>query len=271
MPSRTLRNYATFARLLLPAALALLASCAASEHSAFITVTTQPANVGDSGIAARAYHDSGSYDRDLAIVANQAARWITERAANARRPALVLDIDETALSNWEIIKLDDSVDRSKAHATPVRAHRAAGPPGISLDAIRQSRPRCRYSALHALAMSPYSSSLVVRNRSAQRRSAICATRVSETTHVSSWCQTLRITLPPPISRHQYASRSNAWATPSSPIWAISPPTCAAVTPKRNFFCPTHSTAYPETLCCLLFLLNPDYVLRSVPEAGRRNV
>ena len=107
MPSRTLRNDATFARLLLPAALALLASCAASEHSAFITVTTQPANVGDAGIAARAYHDSGAYDRDLAIVANQAARWISERAASARRPALVLDIDETALSNWEIIKLDD--------------------------------------------------------------------------------------------------------------------------------------------------------------------
>jgi len=107
MPSRTLRNYATFARLLLPAALALLASCAGSEHSAFYTVSTQPANVGDAGIAARAYHDSGAYDRDLAIVANQAARWITKRAANARRPALVLDIDETALSNWEIIKLDD--------------------------------------------------------------------------------------------------------------------------------------------------------------------
>ncbi len=87
--------------------LALLASCAAPEQSAFITVTKQPANVGDAGIAARAYHDSGAYDRDLAIVANQAARWITEHAASTHRPALVLDIDETALSNWEIIKLDD--------------------------------------------------------------------------------------------------------------------------------------------------------------------
>jgi len=87
--------------------LPLLASCAASEHSTFITFTTQPANVGDAGIAARAYHDSGAYDRDLAIVANQAARWIAVRAPAAHRPALVLDIDETALSNWEIIKLDD--------------------------------------------------------------------------------------------------------------------------------------------------------------------
>src|SRR5260370_13803048 len=95
--------FTRFAPLVLP----LLASCTASQHSTFITVTTQPANVGDAGIAARAYHDSGAYDRDLAIVANQAARWIGERAATAHRPALVLDIDETALSNWEIIKLDD--------------------------------------------------------------------------------------------------------------------------------------------------------------------
>ena len=85
----------------------LLASCATTEHSTFISVTTQPANVGDAGIAARAYHDSGAYDRDLTAVANKAALWIRERAANVRRPALVLDIDETALSNWEIIVLDD--------------------------------------------------------------------------------------------------------------------------------------------------------------------
>jgi predicted secreted acid phosphatase len=87
---------------------ALLVSCAAQpDQSGFIAVTGQPTNVGDAGIAARAYHDSGSYDRDLAIVANRAAGWITERAASASKPALVLDIDETALSNWEIIKLDD--------------------------------------------------------------------------------------------------------------------------------------------------------------------
>src|SRR5258707_12774940 len=90
-----------------PLLLPLHASCPASQLSQFTAFATHPANVGDAGIAARAYHDSGAYDRDLAIVANQAARWITKRAANARRPALVLDIDETALSNWEIIKLDD--------------------------------------------------------------------------------------------------------------------------------------------------------------------
>jgi acid phosphatase len=70
-------------------------------------VPPQPANVGDAGTAARAYHDSGAYERDLAAVAGKAGAWIAARAGSARRPALVLDVDETALSNWEIIVRDD--------------------------------------------------------------------------------------------------------------------------------------------------------------------
>jgi hypothetical protein len=86
---------------------ALLVSCATPERSEFVTIKGQPTNVGDAKIAAQSYHDSDAYDRDLARVANKAASWITERAPNVHRPALVLDIEETALSNWEIIKLDD--------------------------------------------------------------------------------------------------------------------------------------------------------------------
>ena len=67
----------------------------------------QPANVGDAKTAALTYHDSGAYDRDLALVASQAGRWLKARAHSVTKPALVLDIDETALSNWEILKLDD--------------------------------------------------------------------------------------------------------------------------------------------------------------------
>jgi predicted secreted acid phosphatase len=88
-------------------ALAGCAQPAASPDADFITVTTQPANVGDAKIAALAYHDSGAYDRDLAIVADQAKVWIASRAATAKQPALVLDVDETALSNWEVLKRDD--------------------------------------------------------------------------------------------------------------------------------------------------------------------
>jgi len=90
---------------LLATAAALSAEVADQVDSA--TVPSQPTNVGDAKIAALAYHDSGAYEHDLAIVASEAGRWLARRAAAVTRPALVLDIDETALSNWEVIKLDD--------------------------------------------------------------------------------------------------------------------------------------------------------------------
>lgn len=72
-----------------------------------VTVASQPANVGDAAIAAAAYRASGAYAKGLEEVAAQAADWIRRRAPQVKRPALVLDIDETALSNWAIIKRDD--------------------------------------------------------------------------------------------------------------------------------------------------------------------
>ena len=68
---------------------------------------SQPANVGDAKMAALAYHDSGAYDHGLNEVAEKAIGWIKSRSRQVARPALVLDIDETALSNWQIIQLDD--------------------------------------------------------------------------------------------------------------------------------------------------------------------
>jgi predicted secreted acid phosphatase len=94
----------TMVALLAPAA-ALPAEIAAQTD--FVAVRTQPTNVGDAKTAALAYHDSGAYDHDLAVVAGEARRWLARRAQAVTRPALVLDIDETALSNWEVIKLDD--------------------------------------------------------------------------------------------------------------------------------------------------------------------
>ena len=76
---------------------------APAPHSALV----QPPNVGDAKLAATAYHDSGAYARDLALVASDAGTWIAERAPQVSRPALVLDIDDTALTNWEVIRADD--------------------------------------------------------------------------------------------------------------------------------------------------------------------
>ena len=99
---KSIANFAATA-VLIPT-LALHAQTIAPAKSSQIH---QPANVGDAKTAALTYHDSGAYDRDLALVANQASRWLKARAHAVTKPALVLDIDETALSNWKVIKLDD--------------------------------------------------------------------------------------------------------------------------------------------------------------------
>ena len=94
------------------ALLVLLCACAPvpaefTTSGGFMAPGSQPPNVGDAGRAALAYHDSGAYERDLAAVSSEAKAWIASQADKVARPALVLDIDETVLSNWEIIKLDD--------------------------------------------------------------------------------------------------------------------------------------------------------------------
>jgi acid phosphatase len=47
-----------------------------------------------------AYVDSGRYAADFAAVVANARAWLEERAPRATKPAIVLDIDETSLSNW---------------------------------------------------------------------------------------------------------------------------------------------------------------------------
>ena len=57
------------------------------------------------------YHDSGQYQHDLANVIRQAMDYLklrmVENDFHGKKPAIVLDIDETALSNYpNMIKLD---------------------------------------------------------------------------------------------------------------------------------------------------------------------
>jgi predicted secreted acid phosphatase len=95
--------------------LTMIAGCAAkpipasspTQVAAAEASVTQPENVGDAKIRATQYHDSGEYERDLKSVGAQAVTWMTERASKVAKPALVLDIDETALSNWTVIQADD--------------------------------------------------------------------------------------------------------------------------------------------------------------------
>jgi hypothetical protein len=46
------------------------------EQDVFVTVTSQPIDVGDAKAAAQAYYDSGAYQRDLETVASKAVSWM---------------------------------------------------------------------------------------------------------------------------------------------------------------------------------------------------
>jgi predicted secreted acid phosphatase len=72
-----------------------LAGCAAGRPPA-----ADPVNIGELQQTLIRYHDSGEYERQVAIVAQRAADYIKAEAPRASRPALVIDVDETALSNW---------------------------------------------------------------------------------------------------------------------------------------------------------------------------
>jgi len=59
-----------------------------------------PSNLGDLEAQLVAYHEFGGYDRDVRNVIEQAEAYVKQRAKSANKPAIVLDVDETALSNW---------------------------------------------------------------------------------------------------------------------------------------------------------------------------
>lgn len=52
------------------------------------------------------YVDSGRYERDIEKVVASARVWLDKRVKTARKPAIVLDIDETSLSNWPEMRLN---------------------------------------------------------------------------------------------------------------------------------------------------------------------
>jgi predicted secreted acid phosphatase len=67
----------------------------------------QPVNLGDLKTQLTNYHASGAYDRDVAAVNRAAEDWVRADAGRVSRPALVLDIDETSLSNWPQMAAND--------------------------------------------------------------------------------------------------------------------------------------------------------------------
>ncbi|MDX1887386.1 HAD family acid phosphatase [Mycolicibacterium sp. 120270] len=101
------------ARLVAALAAAVLASAPVAVASPpapptpIVPPPVQPANIGALKTEARGYYHSGAYLTDLQQAAWPAIPWIDVRAPMVDRPAVVFDIDETALSNWPALEAND--------------------------------------------------------------------------------------------------------------------------------------------------------------------
>lgn len=96
----------SFRPLLAALAALLLAGACAHAPPAHEAGRSEPQNLGRLKTELIAYHDR-AYASDIAAVASEAERYVVARAPRVRNPALVLDIDETSLSNWNQLVAND--------------------------------------------------------------------------------------------------------------------------------------------------------------------
>lgn len=68
---------------------------------------TSPLNIGQLKFQLRDYRYCGGYDLDFAGKIAEVKLYVRQRALQVDKPALVLDIDETSLSNWLEIEQND--------------------------------------------------------------------------------------------------------------------------------------------------------------------
>lgn len=73
--------------------------------------TREPENLSVAKQELIRYHDSGQYEKDIEKVIREAKRYLKSRIAhpahNGKKPAIVLDIDETSLSNYpDMVKMN---------------------------------------------------------------------------------------------------------------------------------------------------------------------
>ena len=77
----------------------------------------EPLNIGDLKQQINEYKRSGAYDRDIAAVIKKAQAYVDRHAPHVSKPAIVLDIDETSLSNWPEIQANDFGTRLEGPCT----------------------------------------------------------------------------------------------------------------------------------------------------------
>ena len=82
------------------------AGCASTEPSTTVVVAAPPSLV-ETKREVGAYVDSGRYEAEVAAVVDQARAFLESRARRGGKLAIVLDVDETALSNLPSLRAND--------------------------------------------------------------------------------------------------------------------------------------------------------------------
>ena len=82
-------------------------ACSQAHKPQTLDMAQQPLNLGQLKSQLYVYACYGTYDRDLDGVLSEAKTYVETRAGQVAKPALVLDIDETSLSNLPIELIDD--------------------------------------------------------------------------------------------------------------------------------------------------------------------
>jgi predicted secreted acid phosphatase len=95
-------------RFLIAATIVLLSTPFACAQSTTASgLSCKPVNLGQYKIELIHYKESGQYVRDVSAAVAPAAAYLASQADRKGKLAIVLDIDETSLSNWPVIKADD--------------------------------------------------------------------------------------------------------------------------------------------------------------------
>src|SRR6185436_1740378 len=79
---------------------------AATGQSPAQPSASRPPNLFDVQRQIEEYISSGRYEADAAAVVAEARAWLESREKTATKPAIVLDIDETSLSNWPAYRVN---------------------------------------------------------------------------------------------------------------------------------------------------------------------
>ena len=110
----TRQNYKAPAACFLAISLSGLFACRTTPPSG-VPIAAAPAqppgvaavpNLYDDQRLVGEYISSGRYEADVTGVVAEARSWLEERAKTATKPAIVLDIDETSLSNWPAYRVN---------------------------------------------------------------------------------------------------------------------------------------------------------------------